>query len=345
MKNKILLLLFTSLFFNNQSVFAQKDTLSISGTVPSALNGKILIIKPFLNFNSNVEAQESLISNGKFSFTFLTTNLDHYQVFIKDSLAKNSAYFMLEPKKTVINFTDNLLKNNIVIGNEINTVYKNIENITNRGKYSLYKIRDTLRKLIIAKPDALINPYLIGYFYNISNTKMQDEEFLRLWKLIPDSATNNPIGNNIRFKANHLMVGTNFPKFSLPDTTGIMVESTKFNGKYLLVEFWASWCLPCRKETPGLLKVYEKYKKKNFDVLNISLDTKRELWLNALEDDKTTMWHNLSDLIEVPNSPVTHRIFNLTSIPHNYLINPDGIILAKDIWGKDLDKFLGNIKL
>lgn len=333
----------------NQIVFAQQATLTIRGTIPNVLNGRVLLIKPyfnpFSNFNLNIEPQETLIIDGKFSFSFLSNNLERYEIVLKNSLKKNSANFILEPKETIINFTDTILKNNIVKGNEMNVFYKNLDHITSSSKYSYYETRDTMRKIINANPNALINSYLISYFYSINNTKIQDDEFLRLWNLMPDSLTNNSLGNTNRFIANHLMVGTKFPEFSLPDTTGKIVKSAKFKGKYLLVEFWASWCIPCRKETPGLLKVYEMYKKRKFDVLNISVDTKKELWVNAIKEDNTTMWHNLSDLITIPDSPVTHKIFGLTSIPHNYLLSPVGFIIAKDIWGKDLEEFLRKLKL
>lgn len=347
MRTKIVYILY--LVFFNQIVFAQQDTLNIRGTIPSVLNGRILLIKPiynpFSNFNLILEPQESLIVDGKFSFSFLSNNLERYEVLLKNGLKKNTAYFILQPKETIINFADTILKNNIVKGNQMNILYKNLDNITRSSKYSYYETRDTIRKIINANPNALINSYLIGYLYSIDNTKTQDDEFLRLWNLIPDSLTNNSLGNANRFKASHLMVGTKFPEFSLPDTTGKIVKSEKFKGKYLLVEFWASWCLPCRKETPGLMKVYNKYKERNFDVLNISLDTQKELWINAIKQDNTSMWHNLSDLITTPDSPVTHKIFGITSIPRNHLLNPDGLIIAKNIWGKDLEQLLKNMKL
>ncbi len=135
-------------------------------------------------------------------------------------------------------------------------------------------------------------------------------------------------------------IGKVAPELSLPDINGNEIKLSSLKGKYVLVDFWASWCLPCRKENPNVVQAYNKYKNKNFIILGVSLDKEKEDWLNAIERDKLS-WAQVSDLREWNSIAVS--TFNFTGIPFNILIDPDGKIIAQSLRGNDLDQKLSEI--
>lgn len=127
-----------------------------------------------------------------------------------------------------------------------------------------------------------------------------------------------------------MTAGKVFKDISLPDTAGKMIRISDFKGKYVLIDIWASWCVPCRQENPFLLKAYAKYKGADFEIIGITRDKKtaKEEWLEAIKKDKIGLWTQLSDFDEV-----AQKTYNIRFLPSNYLINPEGIIVAKDLRG------------
>ena len=130
------------------------------------------------------------------------------------------------------------------------------------------------------------------------------------------------------------------PELSLPDVNGKTVTLSSFRGKFVLVDFWASWCLPCRRENPNVVQAYNKYKDKNFTVLGVSLDKQKDDWLGAIEADKLS-WTQVSDLQEWSSAAVS--TFNFNGIPFNVLIDPDGKIIAQSLRGDSLEKKLDEV--
>jgi peroxiredoxin len=134
--------------------------------------------------------------------------------------------------------------------------------------------------------------------------------------------------------------GTNAPEISLPDPNGKIVTLSSFKGKYVLVDFWASWCGPCRGENPNVVAAYNEFKNKNFTILGVSLDKQKDRWLQAIEKDKLT-WTHVSDLQGWEN--VAARAYQVESIPSNFLVDPFGKIIARDLRGSNLRDYLSKV--
>jgi peroxiredoxin len=138
------------------------------------------------------------------------------------------------------------------------------------------------------------------------------------------------------------VIGAAAPAFTLPDTTGKMVSLAGFKGQYVLVDFWASWCPPCRAENPNVVIAFNKYKNKNFTILGVSLDKNKEKWMQAIKEDQLK-WTQVSDLAYWDSKAVT--TFGFTGIPYNVLIDPDGNVVGEGLRGEELEHKLQEIFL
>jgi peroxiredoxin len=129
------------------------------------------------------------------------------------------------------------------------------------------------------------------------------------------------------------MPSSKAPDFSQPGTNGQPVTLSSFRGKYVLLDFWASWCKPCRQDNPNVVKAYNEFKDKNFTVFGVSLDKNKEAWLQAIQQDGLT-WAHASDLKYWSNEAAA--LYGVQSIPANFLIDPQGNIIAQDLHGEEI---------
>jgi len=139
---------------------------------------------------------------------------------------------------------------------------------------------------------------------------------------------------------NDPLINKQAPEISLPDVNGKIITLSSFKGKYVLIDFWASWCGPCRGENPKLVAVFQKYKNKNFTILGVSLDEEKDYWLQAIKADQLT-WTHVSDLKKWQSQVVTD--YGIESIPFSVLIDPNGKVIASHLRSAELDQQLAQI--
>jgi thiol-disulfide isomerase/thioredoxin len=131
------------------------------------------------------------------------------------------------------------------------------------------------------------------------------------------------------------------PEITLPDQGGKIISLSSLRGNYVLLDFWAAWCGPCRQENPYLVETYKKYNKEGFEIFQVSLDRTREAWLKGIEEDNLDAWVHVSDLQFW--SSVVVPLYNIDGIPANYLLDPEGRIIARNLRGENLGRTLAEI--
>jgi len=230
---------------------------------------------------------------------------------------------------------------------EANRLYKEKDSVK---LAALQPKLDEMRKITTGIQKEWVESHLLSpvsssvmKFYLAYDLSLDEQE--ALYEKMGPAAKQNFAGRAISNSINAAKItasGQQVPDFSQADTSGKVVAIKDFRGKYVLIDFWASWCVPCRHENPNVVKAFRKYYSKGFTVLGISFDQPngKDRWLKAIHDDELT-WTHVSDLKYWNNA--VGKIFDIRSIPANVLVDPKGIIIGKNLRGEDLDQKLDSI--
>jgi peroxiredoxin len=189
------------------------------------------------------------------------------------------------------------------------------------------------------------SPYAIFAVSGFAGWDIDAAETEPLFKLLPATVQTSPTGKTLATRldiAKKTSVGVMAMDFTQNDTAGVAVSLSSLRGKYVLVDFWASWCGPCRGENPNIVKAFNQYKDKGFHILGVSLDRpgQKDKWMKAIHDDNLT-WTHVSDLQFWDNAVA--KQYGIQGIPYSFLLDPTGKIIAKNLRGEELQKKLAEI--
>lgn len=359
----ILLLLFIPLFTKAQNNF------NLKGELKGVSNGKKIYLVHVAGQAERLDSTK--ITNGNFEFNIELNNpsiaillLDHSGSDLNNKLPKDLYRFFIEPGKATLTATDSIAKAKIkglaiadaysALNKSTASIEENLQNLNKefselsdkdrakeevvKGFQERYKTLITDRKAIIASfiennPNSYVSLHVLNYELANDQTEIDVQQLEKAYTALAPQLKELPLAKAVAYKLEvekRTGIGVEAIDFEEKTAEGIAIKLSSFRGQYVLVDFWASWCGPCRQENPTLVRAYEMYKSKNFNILGVSIDTDKNKWVSAVKQDGL-LWTQLLD-----RSQTISQTYDISSIPRNFLIDPSGKIIAKNLRGVSL---------
>lgn len=338
---------------------------TVNGTVEGEQTGNVFLLK--MNGQEVDTLAKSAIAEGKFVLTGSVENLTNGTIVVEGKrrgtpiMIENATFTATlnpaNPAESKIEGTETqkLFNDFMAIGNGIRKVQSELYNeygaasqAKDTAKMKEVEARfNTLAENAQAKEDSLVSAnsdsYIAAYILSSKMGGLDAEELSAKYETLGVNAKATEPGKKIAErieKLNAVAVGKVAPDFTLntPDGTPMSMHSIK--GKVKLIDFWASWCGPCRGENPNVVKVYEEFHPKGLEILSVSLDNDKDAWLKAIEDDKLT-WNHVSDLKGWGNEAA--QLYAVNGIPHLVLVDENNVIIAKNLRGEALKEKIAEL--
>ena len=332
---------------SNKNIKAKPtDGFLINGKITGYTDGAKVSL---LNANSGAAEATTILKDGKFALTGKMPFPDFRVITVNDE--QRYITLFLDNSTISIKANKDSLESAAVSGSvahsefmEYTTATKPYEKMLNQqGNYEaafMAQAAAVLEKFVAQHSSSYISPLAI---YRYNQLMSNGEKMEQLFNSLAAPVRSSPIGNYLTqqiAESKKNPVGKPLTDFSQPDTSGKAVSLSSLRGKYVLVDFWASWCGPCRAENPNVVRMYNKFKDKKFTVLGVSLDKSKQPWLEAINADTLT-WTHVSDLKGWNNSVAQQ--FEIFSIPQNFLLDPQGNVIAKNLRGAALEYKLNSL--
>ncbi|MCZ4243702.1 TlpA disulfide reductase family protein [Pedobacter punctiformis] len=349
-----------------------KDSFVIDGTFQNTGAEKKVFLYGMQSSNMVAIDSTNLSEKGEFKFIRKTPSVDFFRVSIGNHefmlIAKNGDNIKLEAdladktlayKISGANEVDKLSELNALrnkFAKEVESIQKDFDAKVAAQPQNRAAILDAMRPQYESYIKQLNNDVIkfasdnkgtLASFYAMNTLSPQEyeAELVKFSDEIKDQIKGNATVDTFVKQMQLLkavQVGQPAPTFTMDTADGKAINLTDYKGKYVLLDFWASWCQPCRQENPNVVKVYNKFKTKNFDILGISLDTDKAVWLGAVKADGLA-WQHVCELKDFNGETV--RKYQVQAIPSSFLIDPSGKIVAKNLRGEELEAFLSKILL
>jgi peroxiredoxin len=358
-----LFLIFFSCSKEEKRVF--DGTVTISGTLLNYPEGK-LELSQFVDENLESVGIIDLKNSGKFEYALNLEGPGFYELKLMDEKIVKLALYDQDVQLYYDFDDENSLK---VEGSEDSQNLQKIDSLMAAYQESINGLNDEYFEAMSKRDQEAIKTIqnkamemegahgklvketlegMNGSFAALSGISMLDlkNEFLFVDQMVSDLNQKYPNTKMIQTLANQLddmralSIGQIAPEISLPDPQGNLVNLSDLRGNYVLIDFWAAWCRPCRQENPNVVRLYNEYKEKGFEVFGVSLDRTQEAWVKAIEEDQLT-WTHVSDL-KYFNSAAA-ALYQINAIPATYMLDPEGRIIAKDLRGSSLENKLKEI--
>lgn len=212
--------------------------------------------------------------------------------------------------------------------------------IKEQARKAFFRIADSMTEMQYVFGEQNLNQAGIIVLTGLTFQRNKDIDFKRImdaYSRYPEAAKRSNAGKYLTRRLNTVtvgQVGTQAPNFSAPTPDGQTMSLTQALGKVTIVDFWASWCVPCRRNNPHLVKLYQKYHDQGLNIISVSLDKSKEKWIKAIKDDGLN-WYHISHL-KGWQEPIAHT-YNISYIPQTLILDRTGKIVAKNLYGKALD--------
>lgn len=325
---KNLFLLIIAIFAVSCTQKEEKNVL-LTGNVEGVETGTVYLQK-FRN-KSYYVIDSSEIVDGNFSFSKDVELPEIYGLSL-DTTKGSFLLFLDENRATVVLDSANYYRNTKVEGSALHNLFVEYKSESD------VEIDSFIKK----HPSSLVSAYAL---YRDYSYRLSPEDIRSNIDLLDPSLRNTPYVETLEELIPTLegvAVGNEAPDFVANDTDGNAVSFSDHIGesKYVLLDFWSSWCGPCRRENPNIVRAYEEYKDKGFDIFAVSLDSSRDAWVAAIEKDGLD-WTNVSDLLLWDSEPA--ELYGVRAIPSNFLIDENGVIVARNLKGEDLHNTLNEL--